>query len=794
MSGSKSVSHDDAEPPGDRRIAAARRKRQPTKRSDGRSSAGAKLRLALEEETPEFVEYWRAIMLRKWSILALVVGSALITTVVVFQMTPVYRSTATVLVDIDKARPVPTGGAEMIHLGSYYREYLQTQAEVLKSRAVAQRVIADLKLTEHPEFQPQPSALKQWVTAILAWPSAETPEKASLGAVVFNQYAAQLRIEPVRLSQLIKVSFEARDAELAAAVANATARAYVQSDLEARQTANQDAGQLLAGRLAGLRGALDASERAVQAYREREGLLDSKSTVLSGNARQLDELIHQFAQARARRIEVEQAYNQARSGQAAGYESLPAVLKSASVQRAKDAEAEAERKIAELTEHYGPEHPRLVMARSELRATKENTARQMRLAVASIAREYEAARANEQSLQNSLAQAKRAIQGLNRKEMDLGVLEQEAAASRQLYQAYLSRSKETSVTKDAQVAHARLVDPAVAALFPSRPAKTPVITIVTSVSLFLGVLGALLMQRFGNTVRTSVDVEQKLRQPFLAALPAVRSKVDPRELFDAEANQRERKRSPLDRERRLYAESIWTASTSLWLSGLEGRRKILTVTSCVRGEGKSTFAMSFACSQARTSRVLLLEGDLRQPCIAKEMKVPPGQKGLADLLVGAATLDESELHIDGIGLTLIVAGTSVANPVDLLTSERFRSLLAVLADRYDLVLIDSPPLHAVSDGLVLARQSTGVVFIVKADATPIPVARSTLNRIASAGIPIFGVVLNQQDFRKAAKYYGEYSAYGKYEYSAADLASNSRNGIGEWVSRSLPSRKLLPRL
>ena len=748
--------------------------------------------MVVEEETPEFVEYWRAIMLRKWSILALVVGSALITTVVVFQMTPVYRSTATVLVDIDKAMPVPTGGADM-HLGSYYREYLQTQAEVLKSRAVAQRVIADLKLTEHPEFQPQPSALKQWVSAILARPSAETPEKASLEAAVFGQYAAQLRIEPVRLSQLIKVSFEARDPELAAEVANATARAYVQSDLEARQTANQDTGQLLAGRLAGLKAALDASERAVQAYREREGLLDSKSTVLSGNARQLDELIHHFAQARARRIEVEQAYNQARSGQAAGNESLPAVFKSASVQRAKDAEAEAERKIAELTEHYGPEHPRLVMARSELRAIKENTARQMRLSVASIAREYEAARANEQSLQNSLAQAKSAIQGLNRKEMDLGVLEQEAAANRQLYQAYLSHSKESSVTKDAQVAHARLIDQAVAAPFPTRPAKTPIITIVTSVSLFLGVLGALLMQRFGNTVRTSVDVEQKLRQPFLAALPAVRSKVEVRELFDAEANQGVGKRSALDPEHWLYAESICTASTSLLLSGLVGRPKILTVTSCVRGEGKSTFAMSFACSQARTSRVLLIEGDMRQPYIAKVMKVPPEQKGLADLLVGAATLEESELHIEGIGVTLIVAGASVAKPLDLLTSEEFRSLLAMLADRYDMVVIDSPPVQAVSDALVLARRSTGVVFVVKADATPIPVARSTLNRIASAGIPIFGVVLNQQNFRKAAKYYGEYSAYGKYGCCAADHASNSRNGIGERALRSPIFRRLLPR-
>src|SRR5262245_41889099 len=792
MKRSKSAKQDGTEPFGDRRAAGAQRKRRPTKSSRGSSSASARLPVALEEGAPEFVGYWRAIMLRKWSILALVVGSALITTVVVLQMTPVYRSTATVLVDIDKSKAAPMGGAE-IHLGAYYREYLQTQAEVLKSRAIAQRVIADLKLTEHPEFQPQPSAFKQWVTARLAQPSAATSEKAAREAAVFRQYAAQLRIEPVRLSQLIRVRFEARDPELAAAVANAAATAYIQSDLEARQTASQDTGQLLGGRLAGLKAALDASERAVQAYREREGLLDSKTTVLSGNAGQLDELIHQFGQARARRVEVEQIYNETRAGRAADYESLSAVYKSASVQRAKDIEAEAEKKVAELAERYGPEHPNLVAARSELTAARANTARQTRLSVASVAREYEAARATERSLQNSLAQAKGTIQGLNRKEMQLSVLEQEAAANRQLYQAYLARSKETSVTKDAQVAHARLVDPAVAAVFPTRPAKMPVITIVTSLSLLLGVLGALLMQRFSNTVRTSVDVEEKLQQPFLAALPAVRSELQVRELFDTDANHPEGKRPPFDREHWLYAESICTASTSLLLSGLMGGRKILTVTSCVRGEGKSTFAMSFACSQARTSRVLLIEVDLRQPCIARSMKLPPEQKGLADLLVGAATLGESELHVEGIGLTVIVAGAAVSKPLDLLTSERFRSLLAMLADDYDLVVIDSPPVQAVSDALVLARQSTGVVFIVKADSTPIPMARTTLNRIASAGIPIVGVVLNQQDFTKAAKYYGEYSAYGKYGCCTAEFSSNSRFGIGERAVQIPAFRKLLPR-
>ncbi|MGH8603369.1 MAG: GumC family protein, partial [Gammaproteobacteria bacterium] len=438
-------------------------------------------------ETPEFVEHWRTIMLRKWSILAFAVLVAVIAYVAVSQTVPVYQSSATVLIETERQNLVPIGEVYN-RAGSDFKEYFQTQAEILKSRTVAQRVITKLKLTEHPEFDPRqkkPSALKKWINAYfpgLAAKAVGALDEASLEAQVLARFAAGLSIEPVRLSQLIKVSFEAHDPALAAAAANTTAEAYIQADLDARYKMSENAGQLINQPLAELKAALDASERALQAYRDREGMLDNKSTVLGGTGTQLDKLTQELVGARVRRSEVEEAHNQVKAGKATNYESVPAVVKSSSVQRAKEVEAETEKKVAELSQEYGPDHPKFVAAISDLSAARANTQKQIQNLVASVVKDYEAARATERTIEEALQQSKGAIQDLNRKEIQLGVLEREAATNRQLYQAFLSRFKETSAIKIAQGSTARLVDPAVPALLPIRPAKARTVAIAAALS------------------------------------------------------------------------------------------------------------------------------------------------------------------------------------------------------------------------------------------------------------------------------------------------------------------------
>jgi capsular exopolysaccharide synthesis family protein len=718
---------------------------------------------ALHDETPEYLQYWRAVAMRKWSILGITLIVALLTALVVVRMTPVYRSSVTLLIETDPTKVFPVGDASS-GASLYYREYFQTQAEILKSREVAQRVVNELNLAEYPEFDPRPKpavGLNAWVNeyvlplkAYITKPP-DPPTPASMESDVLRRFSEHLSVEPGRQSQLIKVSFDSQDPALAAAVANATAQAYLQADLDARSSVNRNAGQQINERLEELRAQLNASEKALQAYRDREGMLDNKSTVLGGTARQLDELTQKLVDARVRLSDAEQAYLQVKAGEASNYESVPAVVKSQAIQRAREVEADAEKKLAEVSQRYGPDHPRHAAATSDLAAARANTRRQIQNLVASVVKEYEAARATEKAIQDSLNQSKASIASLNRKEIQLGMLERDAATNRQVYQAFLSRFKETSAAKNSPVASARIVESAVTSLTPIRPNKTRTVLIAAALTLFLCMVGAIVLHRRNNTLQTSDDVERKLNWPMLAALPVL-----PRR------RNKNRGAVVIDKPHDVYAESIRVASTEVLLSSLNVPHKVVAVTSCILDEGKSTFAINFAHSQAKTKQVLLIEGDMRRPSFDKAMILAPGQKGLVDLLAGTGTLEECLLQVDGGTLHVIAAGGIPSNPQELLSSRTFSDLLAVLRERYDMIIIDTPPVQLVSDALIIGAQSTGIIFVVKADATPVPMARRALARIASADIPIFGVILNQQDFKRAEKYYGEYSGYGKYWYGS----------------------------
>lgn len=730
------------------------------------------------EETHEFVEYWRAIMLRKWYILAFAGLVAAITYGVISNLTPIYRSTATLLVETDLPKLVPLGDAYN-GAGSYYREYFQTQAEVLSSHAVAQRVIEGLKLYDHPEFDPRqrkPGVIETWINSnfpsiAAAFRDPVELDQRSIADDVLKNFAERLSVEPIRLSQLIKVGFMARDPDLAAAIANATAQAYIQADLDARYVTGENSGQMISRQLAELKAKLDSSEMALQAYREREGILDNKSTVLGGTGKQLDELTQRLVDARVRRSEAEQIYRQLKASAISNYETAPAVINSAAVQQAKQVEAEAQKKVAEISQRFGPDHPNFIAANSELSSARVNTQRRIQNLVASVAKDYEAARATEKAIEAALAESKGTIQSLNRKDIQLGVLEREAATNRQLYQTFLSSFKETSAIQDTQRASARLVDPAGPAVMPIRPDKKGLMVSIAAVlSLFFGMMVSLLMRSLNNNVITSGDVERKLQQPFLAALPILSRK-----------DRKKAARAVLDHPNESFAESIRTASTGILLSALDAQRRIIVVTSSAPREGRSTFAINLAFSQAKTRRVLLIEGDMRHPCFGKVMNLSREQKGLSQLLSGACTFDECLLRIEGTDLDIIPAGPVPQNPMELLSSRKFHDLLAMLRNQCDMVIIDTPSVQSVSDALVIGSQSSGIIHIVRADHTPAPLARAGLKRIISANIPVFGVVLNQQNFKRAKKYYGECSNHCDYGYGPPHRRSAGLGAIKYWV-------------
>lgn len=709
-----------------------------------------------EEDRINFVDYWRAISKRRWSILGLTILVAVLTMLVANGMRPMYRATARVLIEQGKSKVISI--EEVYTQGISHREYYQTQVEILKSEELARKVVQKLNLASHPDFDPRVQPVT-WLSR-LQGAEATQEEKWSESDLVdgaVQRFRGDLSVALVRNSQLAQITFQAFDRELAGKVPNALAEAYIESDLESRMAMTQKAAQWLRERMGELRTKVDVSERALQDFRDRERIVDAKGVAMSGASKQLEEFTRSLVEARQRRAEAETAHamvQQIKAGRAqANYDSIPAVLKNGLVQRMKEQEADAERRLGDAAKRYGPEHPRMIQAKAEVESARENTRKQIEIVVAGLAKDYEVARSNESSVERALGQAKSDIQGLNRKEFQLGVLEREVQQNRNLYDMFVNRLKETSAAGGLQATIARVVDPSSPPGGAFAPDKTRMVVVAAIVTLLVSTLLALLLDRLSNTVNSTADVESRLGIPALGVLQKI--KGFSKKGFVSEL-------AFFNDTQSTFAEAVRTVRTSVLMSSLDDPHKVVVITSSVPEEGKTTLSFNLSCALGQVKKVLLVDGDLRRPKIGRLVGRDSKYFGLADLVAGQAPLSECVFYDDRAGIHLLPAGTVPPNPLELLSSRRFQDVMAKLKESFDIVVIDSAPLQLVSDAQILSQFASSVIYVVKADSTPHQVARNGLKKLRRVDAPVLGVVLNQLDLEKAEKYYGEYSGYKSY--------------------------------
>ena len=716
----------------------------------------------------EQLRFWRrSISKHKWSALGLAGAIALVATLVVYSLQPTYRSTATLMLESNKSKVVSI--EEVYSSMSSSREYYQTQAEILKSEELARRIVAKMKLVDHPVMDPRQQqengfSLKKLMPA--SWfggDDSETFAPERLEAAVIGRFKRELTVELVRNSQLIRISYESPDKEFAANAANWVADGFIEADMDARLAMTQKAGAWLTERLTGLRKKLEESERALQQFRERERIIDAKGVAQSGASKQLEQLSGGLVAARQKKAEAEAAYLQVQNAQQSkiDIESIPAIQKSPIYLQLKAAESAAESRLADAAKKYGPEHPKRQTGDAEYRAARENTKRQIDTIVTSITREYELARAQETSVERALAQSKGDILGMNRKEYELGVLEREVASNKSLYEMFTTRMKETNVAGDLQSPIARVVDPAVVRAAPYSPRKARIIGIAAVVGLILGIMLALLLEYLDNTIKTPEDVDTKLRQSMLGQLPRIKGKIEAGDLQIAFIKDKDPG----------FSEEIRSIRTGVMLSSIDAPHKVLLVTSSIPGEGKTSVATNIALALGQVRKVCLVDADMRRPTVAKVLGVASTSKGLSNLVSGSDPTSECMHFNKELGIHIIPSGIVPPNPLELLSSIRFAEAIKWLEESFDVVIIDSPPLQLVSDPLILSQFAHSVIFVVKADSTPYQVALGGLERLREAKAHILGVVINQIDREKSDRYYGygKYSAYGygkKYSYSS----------------------------
>lgn len=704
----------------------------------------------------DFRHYIDVVDRKKWAILGLAGIVSLITLLVTLAITPIYQASATLLIESKSTNLVSI--EEVYGFDTGARQYYETQFEILKSRPLAERVIRRLSLTENPVFVPQVAeggesgGFGRWLPFLAS--SADEAEVDPVSELT-EPYLKDLTIDPVKDTQLVHVRFESTDPTLAEGVANAHAEAYIDSMLDARMEVTERAESWMRRRLDELRDNLQVSEERLQAFREREQLVDVDG-LQSLPAKEIDELTSRLIEVRRLVSQSKTAYMQVQqlrdaSVSVSELSSLPGVLNDSLVQTFRQATAEAEIQVAELGKRYGPKHPKMIAAQSELAAANESLARHIGSVADSIRARYEEAQQEEAAITEALDQAKGRYHVVGRKGSELRALQQEVESNRQLYDMFYNRVKETSQTDDMQPVNARIISDAILPTEPVKPNKRLFVALAFFLSIALGVVAAFLLDALDNTVKSSEDVEEKLDQSLLGMLPLVDIKDD-----------REGVPLFLDEDQNGYAEAVRTVRTGIALSSLDEPYRTIMVTSSVANEGKTTTSVNLALAFSKMERILLVDADMRRPSIAKELALPRARAGLAELVAGKARLEDAVVRMAGQNVDVIGAGVVPPNPLELLSSRRLPELLASLGERYDRVIIDCPPVLPVSDARVIATHVDSVVYVVKADATSAHKVNIGLGHLTQTRAPITGVVLNLLDVKKAEKY-GDYGYGGYYE-------------------------------
>lgn len=711
------------------------------------------------EEVIDLRKYFSVINRSKWRILLLATLIAILSAFIVLNMKQVFSAKATLLIEAQQAKAVKI--EEVYGMNSAQQEYYLTQFEILKSRTIAETVISRLKLAEHPDYAPKESIadiIKGWLPFL---PSANNEEKTveQLGLErrekLLAKFIENLTVEPVRKTQLVNIYFESHDPKLAADVANAIGETYIDSQLEAKMGITQKANTWLGGRLGELRQRLDDSEKAMQEFRLREGLIDVAG-VRSLGSQELERLGVELTAARSKKAQVDsfiRVIAQYGKNNVDKLESLPEITAHPSVQNVKKEVVTAERKVSELSKTYGPKHPKLLAVKSELATVQENLREQIRKLIAGIENESQTEGQNLASLEAEMARAKGQYQDVSGKEAEYQRLQREVETNRQLFDTFMSRQKETEVAGNFDSAIARFTDRAISATEPIKPKRKLIVILAFVAALGFGVVVAFVMESLNDTIKTTQDVETVLQQRSLGIIPKLMEKKTLSEF----------NRTFFDTENRPFSEAVRSIRTSLALLALDRPLQLLVVTSSVPEEGKSTVSSNLSFAFAQLESVLLIDADMRKPTIAKRFALPAFQPGLANYLTETESLNDCIVRDEQSGVDILPAGTIPINPLELLAHPRFLALLQELKGRYTKIIIDTPPVQAVSDALMIARLADAVVMVVKADHSRSGLIQNSLAKLIQSHAKLYGVVLNDLDVKKAERYYG---SYGYYQYYA----------------------------
>jgi capsular exopolysaccharide synthesis family protein len=707
---------------------------------------------------PDAQRYLRIFSERRWAIAASLIVAAVLYAFWASRQPKIYQVTATIVVDPSPPQVLGSDVRDVVQVGpgAYYamQDYIQTQRRVLTSDSLARRTIERLKLMGDNEF---------WMGS---------PPRAIEDAVAM--LTGGLSSEPVLDTQLVSVSFRHQVPAQAKRLVDGLVDAYIDSNLDQRDTSTLLASRFLADEADGLKARLAAAELALYQFKQQNDLLSvALEDRINNVSRQVEKLSDALTESRVRKAtRASEAAELTRmaSDESGGIAPAPLSQGTDTLGSLKKDLADEERRLSELKARYEEAHPLVKQQAAKVAAVMSALRREVQLQVRGAQARTNEATEEEKKIGAQLELAKQEGLRITRLEIEYNKLKREYDSLSKQYLLVQNRTKETELAGKIRTNNLRVLDYARLPSAPVSPNLTRAAMLAALLGLLIGVLLALLLDALDRSLKTPEDVESKLSVPFLGVVPHVEVGEGRMDLYVAENPQ-----SPASECCRLIR-------TNLLFAGLSRPLKRILVTSPVAREGKTTLSISLAVVMAQAgNKVLLIDSDLRRPrlkaaleSIGAEGKL--GDVGLTSALLGTVPLDQAIQPTKVPNLFVLLSGPVPPNPAELVDGARFREVLEECAEKYERLIIDSPPAVPVTDPAILATYCDGVVMVARSGRTTEDQALRARRNLTDVGARILGVVLN--DCEMSRRGYGVYRyGYGYYR-TQSKRSSSSRRATG----------------
>ncbi len=709
----------------------------------------------LSPREPHLYDYLLILRKHQWLILSFLLAVVTIVSIATFRMRPVYVASAKIEIERENTSYLPFPGVDSYDFMLDLENYIETQSKILTSETMALQTIRSAGLAGIPEFSGGGAPSEAITTGSLA--NQKRPPEIAI-------FLGSLSVKRIPNSRLMEVSYESTNPALASQILNAHLNNYIDQNIQSRFDATSKASRFLSGELTELKTRVEKSENDRIQYERRNSIwtLDDKQNITT---QRLSELNKTYTDAQNETMKKESLWKFAKSGD---LDAVPQLRDNGVLQEMQKRRSDLSMLYSDSLNQFGPNYPKVQRLQAQIKELDEQMARERKGIVVQLENDYRQAKQSEELVGSALEQQKAETNAMSEKLVEYNILKREAEANKILYEGLLTKLKEAGIQAGLKSSNIRIVDPAMIPSYPSRPAKARNIALAFLVGLVGGIGLALLREYLDNTVKTPDDIENLARLPSLAVVPTFGDDPTAKRhngLFKSPAS-----RNGHDKRIELVAqhlpksqmsEAFRALRTALLLSQPDRPPQVILVTSALPREGKTTAAANLAVTLAQLGdKTVLVDADLRKPGVGRLLNLGSGKyAGLSSYLAGVSTLDLVVVPHPVIpNLAAIPTGPLPPNPADLLSSHRLADAIAELRTKFKFIVLDSPPIMAATDAVILSVQADGVVLVVRSGVTPKEAFTRARDLLTSVKSNLLGVVLNAVD-ASAPDYYYSYRYY-----------------------------------